>query len=100
MNNSVSQPVRDNVPPFSEEELDVEIALKRYLRGCEVAFEGGKADEEQAYLNCLIVRLQDKAFEIADSTLLKTVKQLKLLLKEIYLKPRDLDNIIDEVSGM
>ena len=34
MSNSVSQRVRDNVLPFSVEELDVEIALKRYLRGC------------------------------------------------------------------
>ena len=45
MSNIVSQRVRDNVPSFSGEELEVETVLKRYLRGCEVALEGSKTNE-------------------------------------------------------
>ena len=100
MSNSLSQVVTDNVLPFSGEELDVEIALKRYLRRCEVAFEAAKADEEHAFLNSLIVRLHIKAFKIADSSPLRTVKQLKLLLKEICVKPLDLDSINAKVRRM
>ena len=94
---SVSQRIRYNVPPFSGEELDVEIALKRYLKRCEVALEGSRPDEEQAFLKFLIIRLHGKASEIADATPLKTVKQLKELLRDLHLKPRDLDSINDEV---
>ena len=100
MNNSVCQRVRDNVPSFSEEELDVRIALKRYLRGCDLALEGYRPEEEQTFLNSLIVRLHGKTFEVDDSTPLKTLGQLKDLLGELYFKQRDLDSINDEVREM
>ena len=57
MSKSVLQRVRENVPPFSREELEVETALKRYLRRCDIALEGSKADQEPAFVNSLIVRL-------------------------------------------
>ena len=80
MSNSVSQRVRDNMPPFSGNELEVETALKRYLRGYDIVLEGSKAYEEPAFVNSLIFRLHDRAFEIADAIPLKTVKQLTDLL--------------------
>ena len=55
-----------------------------------LAFEGSRPNEEQAFLNSLIVRLHGKAFEIADITSLKSVKQLKL--KQL--------NVNDKVRGM
>ena len=97
MNTSVSQRVRDNVPPFSGEEVDVETALKRYLRGCEISREGARPEEESAFVNSLLVRLHGKAFEVAESVPLDSVKQLTELLRDLYLKPKDLDTITDEV---
>ena len=85
VNSTVSQRVRDNVAPFSGEELDVEIALKRYLRECDLALEGSRPEEEKIFLNSLIVRLHGKAFELADSTPIKPIGQQKDLLGELYL---------------
>ena len=73
------------------------MALKRYLRGCDIALEGSNADEEPVFVNSLIVRLHGRAFEIADAIPLKTVKQLADLLRELYVKPKDLDTITDEI---
>ena len=51
-------------------------------------------------MNSFIVRLHGKAFEVANSTPLKTIKQLKDLLRKLYLKQRDLDSINHEVRGV
>ena len=77
--------------------MEVYTALKRYLRGCEIALEGSKADEEPVFVNSLIVRLHGRAFEMADVIPLKTVKQQTDFLRELYLKPKDLDTITDEI---
>ena len=98
MSNSVCQRVGDSVPPFSGEELLIDNVLKMYLRGWDIAVEGSKAEEEPAVANSLIDRLYGRTFEIAVAIPFKTVKQLPDLLRELYLKPKDLDIITDEIQ--
>ena len=88
------------IPPFSGEEgTGLSSAVKTFLIGCENAKATIKTAEEQGYMmKAVLMRLYGDAFELINSSEVKTVDELIQLIEDNYCRSRTLDAVSDELK--